>query len=114
MNVHMTIEKAISQLQKEKGAVFTELIRRGTMRVAYNVPTETDQQKPHTQDEIYVIASGQATLYREGHRSMCFTGDVLFVAAGMQHRFEKMSHDFATWVLFYGPEGNESPSDKLP
>ena len=34
-------------------------------------------------------------------------GDVLFVAAGAVHRFEEFSHDFATWVIFYGPEGGE-------
>jgi hypothetical protein len=29
------------------------------------------------------------------------------VAAGVQHRFEEFSDDFATWVIFYGPEGGE-------
>ena len=36
-------------------------------------------------------------------------GDVLFVPAGVIHRFEDFSDDFATWVFFYGPEGGESP-----
>jgi uncharacterized RmlC-like cupin family protein len=34
-------------------------------------------------------------------------GDVLFVCAGVPHRFENFSADFATWVFFYGPEGGE-------
>jgi hypothetical protein len=25
----------------------------------------------------------------------------------MKHRFEGFSHDFATWVIFYGPLGGE-------
>jgi hypothetical protein len=25
----------------------------------------------------------------------------------MEHRFEAMSEDFATWVMFYGPAGGE-------
>ena len=35
-------------------------------------------------------------------------GDVLFVPAGQTHRFEDFTDDFATWVIFYGPEGGES------
>ena len=34
-------------------------------------------------------------------------GDMLFVPAGTVHRFEDFSDDFATWVIFYGPEGGE-------
>jgi mannose-6-phosphate isomerase-like protein (cupin superfamily) len=34
-------------------------------------------------------------------------GEVLFVPAGVVHRFEDFSDDFATWVFFYGPEGGE-------
>ena len=29
------------------------------------------------------------------------------LAAGVEHRFEDFSADFATWVFFYGPEGGE-------
>jgi hypothetical protein len=25
----------------------------------------------------------------------------------MEHRFEDFTEDFATWVVFYGPEGGE-------
>ena len=34
-------------------------------------------------------------------------GDLLFVPAGVVHRFEDFSDDFSTWVIFYGPEGGE-------
>jgi hypothetical protein len=27
----------------------------------------------------------------------------------MPHRFEDFTDDFATWVIFYGPEGGERP-----
>ena len=36
-------------------------------------------------------------------------GDALFVKAREVHRFEDFTDDFATWVVFYGPEGGESP-----
>jgi len=31
----------------------------------------------------------------------------LFVPAGIEHRFENFTSDFATWVIFYGKEGGE-------
>ena len=36
-------------------------------------------------------------------------GDLLFVPAGVEHRFEEFSDDFAAWVFFYGPEVGEVP-----
>jgi uncharacterized RmlC-like cupin family protein len=35
------------------------------------------------------------------------TGDALFVAAHVPHHFERMSEDFVTWVVFWGPTGGE-------
>ena len=32
---------------------------------------------------------------------------LLFVKAGHEHRFENFTDDFATWVIFYGPDGGE-------
>ncbi len=38
--------------------------------------------------------------------------DILFAAAGVEHRFENFSGDLAVWVLFYGPEGGEVVREK--
>ncbi len=114
MSDHLSIETALAQLKNEKAAVIAELMRRGTMSTEIYAPKKTDQQKPHTKDEIYVIASGYSTLYREGHRIMCFKGDILFVAAEMNHRFEDYSEDFSTWVISYGAGNNEKTSGQLP
>jgi mannose-6-phosphate isomerase-like protein (cupin superfamily) len=35
-------------------------------------------------------------------------GDLLFVPAGVVHRFEDFTDDLAVWVIFYGPEGGEA------
>jgi len=108
MNFHVSIEEAITQLGKEERNRFTVLIKQGTMTMEYYAPKYIDQQNSHSQDEIYVIATGNATFFRNGERVQCKTGDVLFVPAQMEHRFEKFSDDFATWVIFYGKEGGEA------
>ena len=107
-NLKTTIEAGKLALQ-EQGALFTQLMQHGTMTVEYYAPQGADLQTPHRQDELYVIASGTGTFFRDGVRVPFAQGDVLFVPAGMEHRFEQFSADFATWVIFYGPDGGEQP-----
>jgi hypothetical protein len=57
--------------------------------------------------ELYVIARGSGTFVNGDGRHPFSSGDVLFVPAGASHRFEDFTDDFATWVIFYGPEGGE-------
>lgn len=84
-----------------------ELFRHGTLQVKLYAPLGTDPQQPHTRDEVYVVARGRGTFY-DGERHRPFEpGALLCVAAGRPHRFEDFTDDFATWVLFYGPEGGE-------
>ena len=71
-------------------------------------PRGTDPQQPHTRDEAYVVARGTGTFWDGATRRPVAPGDFLFVAAGVPHRFEDFSDDFAVWVLFYGPEGGEA------
>ena len=84
-------------------------IRHGTMRVGVYAPAGHDPQSPHEQDELYVIISGTGTFRKGGETRPFGPGDVIFVEAGVDHRFEDFSSDFETWVVFWGPEGGETP-----
>ena len=74
-----------------------------SMSVEIYRPVKADLQKPHQQDELYVIISGSGEFLNDKVRSNFQAGDVLFVPAGIEHRFENFTKDFATWVIFYGP-----------
>jgi len=108
MKFYASIEDAIRQLEEEEQNRFTVLMKHGTMSLEYYSPKKVDPQTPHKQDEIYIIASGEGLFFRDGETIRCKTGDVLFVPAKMEHRFENFSNDFATWVIFYGNEGGET------
>jgi len=77
------------------------------MSVEVYRPHKVDNQTPHLQDELYVIISGTGDFINDGKRAAFKPGDMLFVRAGIEHRFIDFTDDFATWVIFYGPDGGE-------
>ncbi|HKH59347.1 MAG TPA: cupin domain-containing protein [Flavitalea sp.] len=106
-NKKVSLLEAIEQLKQEVEKPFTVLMKHGTMSVEYFAPQKIDLQTPHSQDELYVIVRGHGQFNRDGEILECKAGDVLFVPAGMEHRFENFTDDFATWVVFYGKDGGE-------
>jgi mannose-6-phosphate isomerase-like protein (cupin superfamily) len=106
MKFHFSIEEAKTELQKTTSP-FVLMHEHGSMKLEYYVPVVVDKQTSHQQDEIYVIASGNAIFYRGKERINCKTGDVIFVPATVEHQFKDFSKEFATWVIFYGKDGGE-------
>lgn len=100
---------ALAALQQAKEP-FKTLFRHGSLEVEIYKPAKIDLQTPHTRDELYVIISGSGTFNHAGVKDVVAPGDVLFVPAGDEHKFEAFSDDFCTWVFFYGPEGGEQES----
>ena len=107
MKTKITPQEALALLPLPNGRHDAEVGRRGTLIVEMYAPKGTDPQQPHNQDELYVIYRGQGTFFCDGTRTPFNVGDVLFVPAGVEHRFENFSGDFATWVIFYGETGGE-------
>ena len=89
------------------GDRYATALAHGSMSVGLYAPESHDPQTPHSQDEVYIVRSGSADFAMSGERHPCVTGDVLFVAAGVEHRFESLSADFSAWVVFWGPKGGE-------
>ena len=98
----------LSQLPTPNGERFLQAFAHGTMSVEMYAPRGSDPQQPHAQDELYFIHAGRGVFVLEGKRIPFNPGDCLFVPAGVAHRFEDFSDDFATWVVFWGPDGGEA------
>ncbi len=107
---HVGVAEAIKQLPTAGGKRSVQIFRHGTLEVKMYAPRGTDPQTPHSRDEVYVVASGRGMFNLNGTREPFQPGDFLFAPAGVQHRFEDFTDEFATWVLFYGPEGGEAPA----
>jgi mannose-6-phosphate isomerase-like protein (cupin superfamily) len=102
--IALSVAKA---LPAEEARHSKTLFRHGTMELRWYAPAMPDDQTPHRRDEFYVVAEGSGWFRRAGQRFACGPGDVLFAAAGVEHRFEDCTADFGVWVMFWGPLGGE-------
>ena len=62
----------------------------------------TDPQSPHTEDELYIVMSGTAKAFVGGETRPIVAGSVIFVAAGVEHRFLDIEERLVLLVVF-GP-----------
>ncbi|MBS1809079.1 MAG: cupin domain-containing protein [Acidobacteria bacterium] len=104
---HIHLAAALHQLEAAGGARFVTLFEHGSLQVEIYAPQGHDPQTPHTRDEVYVVVRGSGVFFNGETRRDFQAGDLLFVPAGKEHRFEDFTADFAVWVMFYGPEGGE-------
>lgn len=102
--------EAVSRIREGVPSAF--VLEHGTLQVKMYQPSKLDLQKPHARDELYFIARGSGQFVNGADRHAFVPGDMLFVPAGVVHRFEDFSEDFCTWVVFYGPEGGEHPGSQ--
>jgi mannose-6-phosphate isomerase-like protein (cupin superfamily) len=100
-------ESRIPGLAGERAVLVLE---RGTLNIRLSIPVPPNQQTPHEQDELYFVIRGRGVLVHDDKRDRFDSGDILFVAAGVEHHYEDFSDDLALWRIFYGPRGGEIPA----
>lgn len=102
------LRDALARLPGPAGERHAVVFEHGSLSLELYAPRGADPQQPHTRDEVYVVVRGSGTFVRAGERFRFEAGDALFVAAGVEHRFEDFGDDLAAWVVFYGREGGEA------
>lgn len=103
----MTTRNALEAVAKSEDGEYAVLLGRGTLELGFYRPDGVDDQQSHEQDELYIVRSGRGFFVNGETRQPFEPGEALFVPAGVEHRFEDFSDDFAAWVVFYGPSGGE-------
>jgi mannose-6-phosphate isomerase-like protein (cupin superfamily) len=101
------IESAIAALPGAPAEQYKIVYRHGTFEAGLYAPRGGDDQTPHTRDEAYVVVKGSGYFVCGDSRKAFSPGELLFVPAGMTHRFESFTNDLTAWVIFYGPQGGE-------
>ena len=103
----VSLDDALKKMTADNKS-FAVGLKHGTMRTLLYSPKDKDDQRPHDQDEVYIVVSGSG-IFQNGDKKYSFkTNDVLFVPAKQEHRFIEFTDDFKTWVVFYGPSGGEA------
>jgi mannose-6-phosphate isomerase-like protein (cupin superfamily) len=67
----------------------------------YSVPAgAVDAQRPHHEDEAYVVVAGRGALRVGAEDHAVEPGTVAFVGAGVEHRFHSLTEDLTALVFF--------------
>ena len=73
----------------------------------YVLPADgIDRQQPHTEDEIYHVLAGQAVITVGLDERPVGPGSIVFVAAGVDHRFHDITEELRLFVVFGPAEGS--------
>lgn len=110
----VNVAEALEKLPGPRGERYAGVLEHGSLEIEIYAPRGTDPQKPHTRDEVYVVVSGRGEFINGSTRERFGPGDVLFMPAHEEHRFENFTDDLVVWVMFYGPEGGEAAMGGAP
>lgn len=101
------ISEIIDNLTQGRDTEYQEFLRKQTMSAGiYSLPKgNRDDQEPHSEDELYFVIKGKAQIEIDGNSQPVSHGSVIFVAAGVPHRFKAIEQDLLTLVIFAPAEG---------
>jgi mannose-6-phosphate isomerase-like protein (cupin superfamily) len=96
------------ELQEQRagaGRPYLEFLRSETFELGlYELAAgSVDDQKPHDEDEIYVVMSGRGRFVVDGDDVAVRPGTILFVAKHAVHRFHSIEEDLSIVVAFAPP-----------
>jgi quercetin dioxygenase-like cupin family protein len=69
---------------------------------------QADEQRPHAEDEVYLVISGKASFRADGQDQAVAPGTLIFVERSAEHRFFDITEDLTVLVFFAPPEGSLS------
>jgi quercetin dioxygenase-like cupin family protein len=95
----------ISQLEQQweqRGKPYMEFLCVSAMSAGlYVLPAGgTDPQRPHNEDEMYYVVRGQARMRLGSKDQAVSDGSVIFVEAGVEHRFHDVTQELVVLVCF--------------
>jgi mannose-6-phosphate isomerase-like protein (cupin superfamily) len=84
------------------GKLYREFLRVPSMSAGlYVLPVKSsDPQKPHHEDELYYVVRGRARFKTDSEDREVAAGDIIFVAAELEHRFYDITEELAVLVFF--------------
>ena len=90
--------------REHSNRAYLEFLRVPSMSLGlYSLPANgTDRQQPHSEDEVYYVVSGRAVVQVADEDRPVQAGSVIYVQAGVEHRFHTITEDL-TLLVFFAP-----------
>jgi len=79
-----------------------------SLTIAFRPADSVDPQQPHTEDEVYFVASGRGRIKVADEDIEVAPGSIIFVAAGVEHRFHSIEEDLKLLVFWSPPRGTNA------
>src|SRR6202030_2252602 len=88
--------------RKQSGKRYLEILRVPAMSAGiYVLPAGgADPQSPHKEDEVYYVVRGRAHMQAGSEDYAVSEGSIIFVAAGVEHRFYEIREELMVLVFF--------------
>ena len=98
---HLTVADARRERERT-GDLYHEFLRVPAMSAGlYELAAGADDpQEPHTEDELYYVVSGRATLLVAAEDIAVEAGSMVYVPAGVAHRFHDITEALSVLVFF--------------
>ena len=92
----------LEESQKKSGKRYFEFLRVPAMSAGiYTLKAgATDPQSPHREDELYYVVRGRARMKAGNEDHAVAAGAVIFIAAGVEHRFYDIEEELSVLVFF--------------
>jgi quercetin dioxygenase-like cupin family protein len=94
--------------RQQSGKRYLEFLRVPAMSGGvYVLPAGgTDPQLPHKEDEMYYVVRGRARMRAGSEDQAVSAGSIIFVAAGVEHRFYEITEELMV-LVFFAPAESE-------
>ena len=101
--------REVEIVRREAGKLYQEFLRVPDLSAGLYVldAGATDPQQPHREDELYYVVSGSATITVGDEQRAVAPGSLVFVGAGVAHRFHDITERLELLVVF-------GPAESLP
>lgn len=101
--------REVESIRREAGKLYQEFLRVPDLSAGLYVleAGATDPQQPHREDELYYVVSGSAAITVGDEQRAVAPGSIVFVGAGVAHRFHDITERLELLVVF-------GPAESLP
>ncbi len=92
----------VIQQQNQSGQNYLEFLRVPSLSAGISMlpAGAVDTQEPHTENEIYYVISGRASLLVDQESQQVEGGSLVFVKANVKHHFHTITEDLRVLVIF--------------